>query len=129
MLRRVLAVVVGIHAAVQLAGTAIAFGLLDAGRLYETVLLAGHFELARDGGAIVGALLGVTGIAFAVAAYGLFTAARWAVPVLLPTIILSLLVTGLGEQSAVGVVVNLLILVGAGLLWRSDEGGSWAYPR
>lgn len=125
MLRLVFAALVAAHGAFQLFGASVAFGLVDAERLYENLLLGGHLELASAGGAPVGfALLG-TGIAFIAGAAGLATRSGWALPAVGITILISLLVTGLGERSASGVLVNILLLVGLWQLWRSEP--AWAF--
>jgi hypothetical protein len=127
MLRLVLAIAVAIHGTFQLFGAAVAFELVDAERLYENLLFGGHLELASAGGAQIGAALIVTGVAFMAGAVALLGRRGWALPAISVTVIVSVLVTAIGERSVSGTLVNLILLVGVWQLWRSEP--AWEYPR
>jgi hypothetical protein len=127
MLRLVVAAAVAIHGGFQAFGAAVAFELVDAERLYESLLLGGTLELASSGGLPIGLGLLATGIAFLAGAVALATKAGWGLGVVSITIVLSMLVTGLGERSASGILVNTILLAGVWQLWRSEP--AWEYPR
>lgn len=126
MLRIAFVIAVAIHGAFQLFGTAVAFELVDAERLYENLLLGGHLELASEGGPAIGIALLLTGAAFLAGAFAVWTGARWGLPIIGITIVASMLVTALGERSISGTLVNLVLLVGVWQLWRREP--AWDYP-
>jgi hypothetical protein len=127
MLRMAVAAAVAMHGAFQLFGAAVAFELVDAERLYENLLLGGHLELASSGGLPIGLALLATGIAFLAGAVAVVAKAGSALGVVSIAILVSLLVTGLGERSLSGILVNTGLMVGVWQLWRSEP--AWEYPR
>lgn len=127
MLRSALAIAVAVHGAFQLFGAAVALTVVDVGRLYEHMLIGGHLELASTGGPEVAVALLLTGVVFLVGAVALVWRRGWALPAISLTIIVSMLVTALGERSTSGTLVNLILLVGVWQLWRSAP--AWEYPR
>lgn len=127
MLRVAFAIAVAVHGAFQLFGSAVAFELIDAERLYENLLLGGHLELASAGGVPIGIALLLTGVAFLAGAGAIWSGAGWGLPIIGITIIVSMLVTALGERSISGTLVNVFLLVGVWQLWRREP--AWDYPR
>lgn len=127
MLRLVVAAAIAIHGAFQLFGAAVAFELVHAERLYENLLLGGHLELASSGGLPIGLALLATGMAFLAGGVALVARAGWALGVVSIMIVVSMLVTGIGERSTSGILVNTILLVGIWQLWRSEP--AWEYPR
>jgi hypothetical protein len=125
MFRRIFASLVAAHGAVQLFGAAVAYELVDAERLYESLLFGGHVELASEGGVVIGLALLVTGISFLVGAVAVWRGISWGLPVVSITIIVSMLVTALGERSVSGTLVNLVLLVGVWQLWRREP--AWEF--
>jgi hypothetical protein len=125
MIRRIFAVLVAVHGAFQLFGAAVAYELVNAERLYESLLFGGHLELASEGGAAIGLALLLTGVAFIVGAVAVWRGISWGLPVVSITIIVSMLVTALGERSVSGTLVNLLLLVGVWQLWRREP--AWVF--
>lgn len=125
MLKPAFIALVTVHGAFQLFGAGVAAELIDAERLYENLLLGGHLELASQGGAPIGIALLLTGVAFVAGAFGVAADRRWGLPVLALTVIASMLVTALGERSASGTAVNLLVLVGIWQLWRAEP--AWEF--
>lgn len=126
MLRIALAIAVAAHGLFQLFGAAVAFKLIDAERFYESLLVGGHLELASAGGAPIGLALLATGVAFVLAAVALLRRAGWALPAISVTIVISMMVTAVGERSISATLVNVLLLAGVWQLWRKVP--AWEYP-
>jgi hypothetical protein len=125
MFRRIFAALVAVHGAFQLFGAAVAYELVNAERLYESLLFGGHLELASQGGTVIGLALLLTGIAFIIGAVAVWRGVGWGLPLVSITIIVSMLVTALGERSISGTLVNLVLLVGVWQLWRREP--AWVF--
>lgn len=127
MFRLAFAILVAIHGAFQLFGASIAFGLVDAEPLYESLLVGGQLELASQGGTGIGVALLTTGLALLAGAIGIAIGWTWGLLVAGIALVVSLLVTALGERSLSGAVVNIGLLIVAWQLWRTEP--AWVFRR
>ena len=106
------AAVLVLHGLVHLLGVAAYWRLAQVQNLpYRTTVLAGRLDLGAAGIRVFGGLFLVACVGFAVAAYGLVTAAPWWRPILFGTTAVSLVITALDWQVAyAGAIINLVLL-------------------
>lgn len=125
MMVRLVAVAAILHGTVHLFGFAVAVGLIDAGRLMDSLLLGGHLVLARDGGTAVAILLLGVGLGLFAAGAGLWSRRRWGMPLLINVAVIGMLVAGVAVHSTSGVLVGVALLALALLTERRTEGSGW----
>lgn len=104
-----------------------AFGAIDAEALYQSALWGGQTQLASEGGAVIGFALLVTGVGLAAGSVATARKAPWALAMVAPMLLLSLLVAGVGERSASGVLANIVLVVAAWQVWRTEP--AWVFRR
>ncbi len=102
-----------IHGLIHLMGLVAYWPLGEIAELpYKTVLVNGRFNLGATGMKLFSAFWLITTLGFVVGAIGLVTNQSWAMPVLLVTSVLSIIITALDWEVAFrGTIISAVMIV------------------
>ncbi len=131
MLRNVFAVFLALHGVVHWIGFAVPWGLMSTESFTaKTTVLAGQVEVGDTGAKLI-AILWVPVLAgFVAAAWGVWRATSWSLPLTLGVSVASLVLCVLAMPQAVaGVVIDVAIVAAifARPLWPTRQGPRWSH--